>query len=972
MARRLPLFYAALAVVAIAVVTTMLSLGQDKRAQPPVAGGYDVSGEVPCLGQRFDVKQSGQFLTLDNADESIGGKLRFRDGRISGDVDCVQGGTAKIDARPKDGTLAGSLGGRPFSAEQRRDPPDPGTRRARAPGGIAGSYRLAPRSDCLGGGFEIEGAGPRYEIVRGGRTLGEVDYRDGKLAGEVACTLAGKGELTGEAADRQINLTLEPSAAEPFAAGGSAPGAERLTATKQREFGHLLAAFFIAVVVVMLAARLLGVVAAKLGQPRVMGEVTAGILLGPTLFGKVLPGAQAAIFPTDVIPYIAVAANLGLVFYMFLVGMEIDAGQLRGRVTQAAMISNGSVTFAMLLGISAAVPLYGLVGPDKSFLGFALFMGVTMSITAFPVLARILVERRMLGRPLGAVAIACAAMDDVTAWFLIALATAVAVGGSGSKVLQTIALAAAFSAVMFLLVRPLLARASTAFDEAGRVPGGWVVAIFAGVLLSAYVTETIGIALILGAFVMGAIMPRHAGLTEDVTHRVEDFVVTLLLPLFFAATGLRTDLFLLDRPELLLLTAALIALALTGKLVGATLLARLTGFRWRESMVVGALMNTRGLTELIVLNIALEKGVISEALFASLVIMALFTTFLTGPLLKLLDPKNELGSPVEDELADARERTSLEFPTLEVPERAILVAPQTNTGLAQLLGLAEPLARSEPPRELVLTRLVQPPRAAAVRGGLQTESRLLREASEEVHAAQRRLAEEGIAARAVATISADAGVDLARLAKEEEVDLVLADGRRPLLGEGVPRGEIGVVLHQAPSDVAVLVAKEGAEVLPGPDRAVVVPFGNAEHDWAALELGAWIASATGAPLKLLGAAGSSEEGPRVERMLGDAGLLVRQYAGIMAEPVVAEPGREGIVAAASGAGLLVIGLSERWQKEGLGATRSEIARAAPAPTLFVRRGSRPGALAPAGDVTRFTWSSAGMTGGLGDLSPPGR
>ena len=203
-------------------------------------------------------------------------------------------------------------------------------------------------------------------------------------------------------------------------------------------------------------------------------------------------------------------------------------------------------------------------------------------------------------------------------------------------------------------MRPLLARASTAYDEAGRVPAAWITAIFAGVLLSAYATELIGIALIFGAFVMGAIMPRHAGLTEDVTHRIEDFVVLLLLPLFFCFTGLRTDVLLLDRAELLLLTLALIAVAIACKFGGTHARGRVTGLRWRESAVLGALMNTRGLTELIVLNLALEKGVISDALFAALVIMALVTTFMTGPVLRLLDPQNEFGAPVEEELEEAR------------------------------------------------------------------------------------------------------------------------------------------------------------------------------------------------------------------------------------------------------------------------------------------------------------------------------
>jgi nucleotide-binding universal stress UspA family protein len=300
-----------------------------------------------------------------------------------------------------------------------------------------------------------------------------------------------------------------------------------------------------------------------------------------------------------------------------------------------------------------------------------------------------------------------------------------------------------------------------------------------------------------------------------------------------------------------------------------------------------------------------------------------------------------------------------EFPALPIPEQSILVAPQSDGALPQLRSLAEPLARSQPPRELILAKLVRPPRGAAARGGLQTENRLLSEASEEMNRVRRELIERGIAARAVAFVSTDVGADLARLAQADEIALVLTDGRRPLLGEGVPRGDVGTLLREAPCDVAVLVAKEGQDVLPSPDDGIVVPFGGVEHDWAALELGAWIASATGAPLTLLGAAGQTDDRARVSRLLADAGLLVQQYGGISAQPVVAEGGREGVIEAAAGAGLLVVGLSDRWREEGLGPTRSEIARAAPAPVLFVRRGARPGALAPREDVTRFSWSGAG-------------
>ena len=1008
---RLIAFYVALFAITAIVSAIVITAGEEKEGLESIAGGYDVSAANECLGSppaaqggrplpetapaqaqvagpSFDVKQSGEFVNVSNPQRTVSGKLRFGDERpggareLTGEINCANGAKLDFDGQAafeSPATITGALGDDRITATLRRDPPEAGTPAPRAPGSIASAYRTTPRSTCLGGTFELEEHGDdAYEVVARERELGELSYdsEKGIVTGDIECVRGGEAKLRALAVDRNLNNVRiipldearpaegQQSAAKPVLTtpSGLAPAGENVTASMQREsFGHTIAAFLIAVAVVMLAARLFGALAVRIGQPRVMGEVVAGISLGPTLLGApwALPGVQSFFFPTDILPSIGVVANLGLVFYMFLVGLELDPAQLRGRISQAAAISNTSVAFPMMLGIAVALPIYTLVGPDKEFIAFALFMGVAMSITAFPVLARILVERRMLKRPVGALALACAAIDDVTAWFLIALAIAVATAGGLAGVFETVGLAIAFCIFMAALVRPLLGRVSTAFDEAGRVPSGWIAAIFAGVLISAYVTEEIGIAVIFGAFIMGMIMPRNAGLTEDVTHRVEDFVVVVLLPLFFAYAGLRTNIGLLDRPILWLITLVLIAVAITGKLFGAMIAARITGFDWRASAVIGTLMNTRGLTELIVLTIALEKGVISDALFAMLVIMALVTTFMAGPMLKLLDPKNKYGAPVEEELEEARKQSTADFPDLPVPDRSILVAPQTDGALAQLRELAEPLARSEPPRELIITRLVRPPRRAAATGGLQTENRLLRDASNEMTMARLELVERGIASRGIAFTSTDAGSDLSRLAKSEEVDLLLIDGRRPLLGEGVPRGEVGAVLNDAECDVAVLVAKEGQPIAPSSDAAVVVPFGGAEHDWAALELGAWIASATGAPLSLLGAAGQSEEGKSATRLLGDAGLLVQQYAGIPATPVVAEPGREGIVAAAAGAGLLVVGLSDRWRQEGLGPTRSEIAKAAPAPVVFVRRGLRPGALAPRGDVTRFTWSSPG-------------
>jgi Kef-type K+ transport system membrane component KefB len=702
---KMTIFYALLALVTAAVAAFAIAAGSDKEGQPSIAGGYDVAAPNACLGEpppppsgkplpetapaqaqvagpSFDVKQSGEFVNISNVQGTLGGKLRLEGGegdegprRISGDVKCVSGETQFLEgtATPgSKGAIEGTLDGEQVSATLRRDAPEPGSPKPRPPASLASLYRVSPRSTCVGGTFELlEHGDGSYLVESRERELGELVYNDesGLLVGDIECLRGGEARFRAVASDRNLNnaqiIPLDEAQPAPGAQAGEepvlttpsglSPAGERFTATKQREsFGHLLAIFFLAVAVVMLVARAFGALAVKIKQPRVMGEVVAGITLGPTIFGKLLPEWQAELFPSDILPAFGVAANLGLIFYMFLVGLEVDSEQLKGRVSQAAAISNTSVALPMMLGIAVALPIYTLVGPDKEFLAFALFMGVAMSITAFPVLARILVERRMLKRPVGALTLACAAIDDVTAWFLIALATAVATAGGAGEVLTTIALAIAFTLFMVVAIRPLLGRVSVAYEEAGRIPGGWIAAIFAGILLSAFATEEIGIAVIFGAFIMGMIMPRNAGLTEDVTHRMEDMVVTLLLPMFFAYTGLRTDIGLLDRPILWGITLLLIAVAIVGKFFGALIAAKITGWNWRASAVIGTLMNTRGLTELIVLNLALEKGVISEALFAMLVIMALVTTFMAGPLLALLDPKNEFGAPLEEELEEAR------------------------------------------------------------------------------------------------------------------------------------------------------------------------------------------------------------------------------------------------------------------------------------------------------------------------------
>ncbi len=1018
LARRLAIFYAIIAAIAVVVVVFVVSKGGNEKAQPAIAGGYTLSAASPCIGPvpkpaggiplpataptqvaaagpSFNVLQSGQFVNFTNNQSTLGGQLRLDEKtlpgnshRLTGSVDCVSGGKSlKLDAIATPGakaSIVGTLGGLPFAANYISSPPPPGAAAPRTPTNIQGTYTLSPASTCFGSSFSIHGTGAVAQLYSSSNTLlGPVTYssKTAGVFGDVKCVKGGAARLTATANDLLLQkVTVIPlnvatpapsktASAKPALTtpSGLSPAGEKFTATKQRsDFNKLVAAVFLSIALVLIVCRIFGYVATKVGQPRVMGEVVAGLCLGPSLLGAISPNLQATFFPTDVLPALGVVANLGLIFYMFLVGLEVDRGSLKGKVAKAAAISNASVALPLLLGIAVALPLYKLVGPDKKFVAFALFIGVSMSITAFPVLARILAERRMLKRPVGAMAIACAAIDDVTAWFLIALALTIASSGTFGDVVKTIAEATVYVLIMALIVRRIVARMATAYDQVGRMPGAWFAAIVIGVLLSAYVTEEINIAFIFGGFVFGLIMPRHARLNEEITRRIDDFVVTLLLPIFFVYTGLRTNVGLLDRPELWLLTLLLIAVAILGKLAGAAIAARITGYDWKSSSVIGTLMNTRGLTELIVLNLALDAGAISPTLFAMLVIMAVVTTLMAGPLLKLLDPKNKYGTAVEDEFADAALAAVQAHPELPVPERSILVAPETNAAIGQLVALAEPLARSGQMREMIIARLVRPPRGAGagVRGGLQSENLALEQASREINDLREKLASDGVVVRGVALTSTNPGSDLAHIVEREPVDLVLTEGRRRLIGEGVPLGDVTELLEHAASDVAVLVAREGDPIELGPDKPVLVPFGGAEHDWAALELGSWLAASSGAPLKLLGAAGQTDEGGSVTRMLADAGLLVQQATGISTEPLVVAGGRDGIIEAADGAGLLVLGLSDRWRREGLGTTRSAIAGSASSPVLFVRRGTRPGLFAPKENVTQFRWSMAGGASGL--------
>lgn len=390
----------------------------------------------------------------------------------------------------------------------------------------------------------------------------------------------------------------------------------------------------LALVSILLLGRWLGKLFVYFGQPRVIGEMIAGIMLGPSLLGQIWPDAKDFILPAEVGPYLGIISQIGIILYMFLVGLELNAGLLRSRAHATIAISHTSILVPFLLGTILALWLYPHLAPQRTpFMSFALFMGVAMSITAFPVLARILTDRRMENTELGVVALGCAAIDDVTAWCLLAFVVGVAQKQMGGAV-QTILYALGYIAIMLLIVRPLAIRyLGREADHPQRRMTVWVLV---GLLCSAMTAEWIGIHAIFGAFLLGAVIPHDCDVARDFQHKLEDIVVLLLLPAFFAYTGMRTQIQLVSGWQAWAFCTVIILVATLGKFGGTFVAARFTGLNWRLSAALGVLMNTRGLMELIVLNIGLELGVISPSLFAMMVIMALATTIATTPILHAL------------------------------------------------------------------------------------------------------------------------------------------------------------------------------------------------------------------------------------------------------------------------------------------------------------------------------------------------
>lgn len=401
---------------------------------------------------------------------------------------------------------------------------------------------------------------------------------------------------------------------------------------------HPLSRLLLQIAVIVVLSRVLAFLVAKIGQPPVIGEIIAGIILGPSLLGLFWPGISHLLFQPDSLPNLHFLSQLGLILFMFIVGLELDVHVLRHKAHTAVVVSHASIIFPFLGGASLAYFLYtSLAPPHISFLAFGLFMGIAMSITAFPVLARIIQERGLAQSPLGALALTCAAAGDVTAWCLLAVVIAIVQAGAVTSALFTILLSGLYVFAMLTLVRPVLQRLGTRYAGAENLNKTFAVIAFAVLFLSAFATEVIGIHALFGAFLAGVVMPAQAGLRKMLAAKIEDVSLVILLPLFFAFTGLKTQVGLLNDAYAWFICGLIILVAVAGKVDGSVAAAKFTGQSWSDSLTIGALMNTRGLMELIVLNIGYDLGVLSPTVFTMLVLMALVTTFMTCPALSLID-----------------------------------------------------------------------------------------------------------------------------------------------------------------------------------------------------------------------------------------------------------------------------------------------------------------------------------------------
>jgi Kef-type K+ transport system membrane component KefB/nucleotide-binding universal stress UspA family protein len=732
-------------------------------------------------------------------------------------------------------------------------------------------------------------------------------------------------------------------------AGLHAPPDPHFTATTHpaaaAAHGGELLTLFLQIGLIVALSRFVGWLFSRFHQPQVMGEMIAGILLGPSLFGWLAPGAAAFVFPAGSVHYLNILSQVGVVFFLFLVGLELDPKLLRSRGHAAVVISHMSIVTPFLLGAVLTLYLYPRVFTQHMrFASVALFMGAAMSITAFPVLARILTERNLTKTKIGAITITCAAVDDVTAWCMLAFVVAVARlqtgGGSFVGAIWTAFGSALYVCAMFLLVRPLLRRLEIIYDRHGLLSQNIMSIVFLLILASAYTTETIGIHALFGAFLMGAIMPKGTEFTRHLGEKLEDFTVVFLLPIFFAYTGLNTQVRLLNQGSLLLDAGLIIFVACLGKFGGSAAAARMCGLDWRESAAIGTLMNTRGLMELVILNVGRDLGVITDSVFAMMVLMALITTSLTTPVLNWVYPRKLIAA------AERVRKTVVGGGAFSILIPVAL--PKSGGPLVQLADTLIGPSEDHAAGKLYALHLRDPADHPTFRSGLDEAEKTYDESLAPLLAQARA---RGLVVEPLTFVSRDVPADINQVARERQVNLVMIGFHKPIFGRGILGGTVHRVLTGCETDVAIFVDRGFRQA-----RRILVPYLGSEHDRLALMLAARMARNTDAQVTVLhvtppmrgDASRSLDAKGNVERIFHEPGAVAP-----VTFRAVEDPSPVGVVLhQAPQFDLVIIGVSEEWGLEShlFGWRPERIARDCPSSMLIVRKHAvarRPSHAAPA-------------------------